>query len=365
MLEKGKISALQMGVLLYPVVVATADLLIPAITAKFAKQDMWISPVLASVTGFLVVYTVYQLNKSYPKETIIQYSGRILGKIPGKVLGLLFLLFLLHVNGLIIRQYGEFVVGSFLSKTPLSFVIGSMVLVCALAVRGGLEVLARIAQLIVPVVVLFWLLIFILLIPDMDLKNMFPIMEKGIIPPILGSITPMGWFTHFVLVSFFLPFLTDREKGMKWGMISVICVMITLFIINIGTLFVFGGIVPMLTYPVMSAARYISIADFLEHLESVVMALWVASAFLKISAYFYALVLGTSQWLNISNYRVLVFPLGLLLVLFSFWSVPNLQELNHLFRNVPFYNATFELAIPLLLLLIHTIRNKSRGKKKG
>lgn len=362
MLEKGKISALQMGIIMYPVVVATADLLVPAITTKYAKQDMWISPILASVTGFLVVYTVYQLNKAYPKETIIQYSGRILGQIPGKVLGFLFLLFLLLTNGLIIRQYGEFIVGSFLTKTPLTLIMGSMVLTCALVVRGGLESLSRVAQMIVPVVVLLWALIFTLLIPDMEVKNMLPIMGKGMMPSLLGAITPMAWFTHFVLLSFFLPFLTDREKGMKLGMISVICVMMTLFIINIGTLFLFGGLTSMLAYPVMSAVRYVSIADFLEHLESLVMAIWVASAFLKISAYYYALVLGTSQWLDISDYRVIVFPLGLLLLVFSLWSLPNLQEVNYLLTYVVFNNLAYEMIIPLLLLLIHTIRKKMVSK---
>lgn len=362
MLEKGKISALQMGIMMYPVVVATADLLVPAITTKYAKQDMWISPILASVTGFLVVYTVYQLNKAYPQETIIQYSERILGPIPGKVLGFLFLLFLLVTNGLIIRQYGEFIVGSFLRKTPLTLIMGSMVLTCAIVVRGGLEALARVAQMIVPVVVLLWSLIFTLLIPDMEVKNMFPIMGKGMMPSLLGSITPMAWFSHFVLLSFFLPFLTDREKGMKWGMISVICVMMTLFVINIGTLFLFGGLTSMLAYPVMSAVRYVSIADFLEHLESLVMAIWVASAFLKISAYYYALVLGTSQWLDISDYRVIVFPLGLLLLVFSLWSLPNLQEVNYLLTFVVFNNLAYEMIIPLLLLLIHTIRKKMVSK---
>jgi spore germination protein KB len=363
-LEKGKISARQMGILMFPVIVATADLLIPAITAKHAKQDMWISPILASVTGFLVVFIVYQLNKSYPQETIIQYSRRIIGKIPGKILGFLFLSFLLHVNGLIIRQYGEFVVGNTLMYTPMPLVIGSMLLICGLVVRAGLEVLVRTAEIIVPVVILLWIVIIILLIPDMEVKHMFPIMEKGIIPSFMGAIPPMSWFTHFVLISFFLPFVTDRKNGMKSGMISVIIVMITLFMLNIATLFVFGGITATFTYPVMSASQYISIADFFEHLESVVMAIWVASVFLKISAYYYALVLGTSQWLNLSDYRIIVFPLGILLVLFSFWSLPNLQEINHLFQLLPFNNMIFEMVIPLLLLLIHTIRVKSGGNKK-
>ena len=51
----------------------------------------------------------------------------------------------------------------------------------------------------------------------------------------------------------------------------------------------------------MQVAEYINIADFFEHVESVVMAIWVVGAFIKISAFYYAAALGTAQWLNLSH----------------------------------------------------------------
>ncbi|WP_028400713.1 GerAB/ArcD/ProY family transporter [Ectobacillus panaciterrae] len=362
MLEKGKISSFQMGIMMYPVVVGTADLLLPGITAKFAKNDLWISPIIASLTGLFTVYIAYQLHRLYPKQTIIQYSEHIIGRIPGKILGIIYLFFFLHVNGLIIRQYGEFIIGTSLPRTPLSVIISTIILVCAFAVRGGLEVLGRASQLFVPIVILLWGVILILLIPDMDPKNILPILEKGIVPPIMGAITPMGWFTHFILISFLLPFVTDQEKGMKWGIISIFGIMLTLVLLNMTSFFVFGRDTAKYLYPAMNAVRYISIANFFEHMESVMMAIWVSGTFIKISVYYYALVLGTAQWLNLSDCRPVVFPLGFLLILFSFWSIPSLVELVHFLRIVPFYNMTIEMVIPTFLLLIAVLRKKNRKK---
>lgn len=364
MLEKGKISAFQMAIMMYPVVVGTSDLLVPGITAKFAKNDLWISPIIASLTGLLTVYIVYQLHRLYPKQTIIQYSEHIIGRIPGKVLGMIYLFFFLHVNGLIIRQYGEFIVGSFLPETPISVVISTIILVCAFAVRGGLEVLGRASQIFVPVVVFLWGLLLILLIPELEPKNMLPILEKGIMPPIMGAITPMGWFTHFILLSFILPFVTDQEKGMKLGILSVFCIMLTLVLLNMATLFIYGAETATYLYPVMRVSRYISFADFFENMESVIMAIWVSGTFIKISVYYYALVLGTTQWLNLSDYRPVIFPLGFLLVLFSFWSLPSLVALIDFFRFVPFYNMTIEMMIPMFLLLIAVIQKRTRQKSR-
>jgi spore germination protein KB len=362
MIEKGKISAAQMGMMMYPTIMATAILLVPAITARHAKQDMWLSPLWASFIGFLTVYIAVQLNHLYPQKTLIEYSEEILGKFLGKAIGLIFLFFYLHANGIIIREYGEFVVGNFLLYTPLVFVMGSMILVCSFAVRSGVEVIGRIAQMIVPVVIILILFNIILLIPDMEVGNMFPIMEKGIIPSFKGAMIPQGWFSEFFLIAFLLPYVADRNKGKRWGMISVLAVMLTLSLVNIAVLFVLGGITDRFTYPAFSAVRYISIADFLEHIEAIVMSLWVAGVFLKIVVFYYALVLGTAQWLNLSDYRPIVFPMGFLMLLFAVWSAPNLMELTHyLGTTSPFYRISIQVGIPLLLLFIAKWRKRTNN----
>ena len=142
------------------------------------------------------------------------------------------------------------------------------------------------------------------------------------IPPMKGAIVPVGWFTEFFLISFLLPFLADREKGLKYGMMTVFAVMMTLMVVNLIVLFVLGRGTAFKVYPLMQVARYINIADFFEHVESVVMAIWVVGAFIKISVFYYAAALGTAQWLNLSDYRPVVWPLGILIVEFSFWSLP-------------------------------------------
>lgn len=363
MIEKGRISALQMAIIIYPTIMATAILLVPAITGKFAKQDMWLSPIWASFAGFLSVYIAQQLNRRFPGQTVIQYSGKILGWIPGKITGFVFLFFYLHTNGIVLREYGEFVVGSFMTKTPMIVVIGSMVLVCAFSVHGGLEVIARSAEFLVPVVIILLLVIVILLIPDLEPKNLYPVMEKGIMPSLKGAVVPSSWFTEFFLISFLLPFLDKKEKGLKWGMISVFAVMLTMVVTNLFSLFLFGDITATFTYPVMSAARYINLADFLQHLDPIVMAIWVSGTFIKISVFYYAIVIGTAQWLNLSDHRPIVFPLGFLLVLVSIWSAPNLQELTHsLSTTWPFYAIFIQTIIPIVLLLLAVLCKKTSKK---
>ncbi|PJN88634.1 GerAB/ArcD/ProY family transporter [Bacillus sp. mrc49] len=365
-MEKGKISSLQMAFMLYPTIVATAILGIPSVTAKFANTDFWISPIFASFLGYLTVYLAVKLHKLYPGQTIIQYSEQIVGRWIGKIVGFLFLSFYIQVTGLIVREYAEFVVDSFLINTPIIVVMASMVLLCAFVVHGGLEGLGRAALLFIPVFLIPQIILFILVFPDLEFKNIFPVLAKGVMPPLKGSIVPGGWYTEFFLISFLLPFLVDKKKGMRYGMMTVFAVMATLVIVNLIVLFVLGATTPSKVYPLMNVARYISFADFFEHMESFIMAIWVVGAFVKISVFFYATALGTAQWLNISDYRPIVWPLGILIVITGFWSISNSMDLERYNVNAfPFYGTLIQTLIPLLLLLIAIIGNKNKKSKKS
>lgn len=365
MIEKGKISALQMAMMIYPGIIATGILFLPASTFFYAGRDLWISPIWASVIGFLTVFIASRLNQFYPKETIIQYSSHILGTVLGKVIGAVILLFYLQGTSTVVWQYGEFINSYFLPQTPQIVVLGSMILACAFALRGGLEVIGRMAEMIVPIFLLLFILIVILLLPDVEGKHLFPIMGKGIMPSIKAAAFPNIWFGQFLFFSFFLPFVTDREKGRKWGVISVLAVLLTMVVTNLITLFVLGEATGSFGAPVMTAVKYISIADFLSHLEALAMAIWIAGAFIKICVFYYVVVLGTAQWLNLSDYRPIIFPLGFLTVLLAVWQMPNISAFISYNRTVdPFLNPIIQTVIPIFLLLVAYIRKGKHQKKE-
>jgi spore germination protein KB len=362
-MEKGKISSLQMAIMLYPAIIATSIISVPSIVAKYAKNDLWISPIFASVIGFATVYIAYELHKLYPKQTVIQFSEQIVGRFAGKMISLFILFFYLLATGHIVRGYSEFIVSSFLIKTPISVIMASMVLLCAFAVQGGIEVLGRIAQLFLPLFVIPLIISIVLLSPDFDVKNIFPILGGGIIPSIKGSIIPGGWYSEFFLIIFLLPFLTDVKKAKKYGMLTVLAVIVTLVLVNLTVLFVLGPTTPSKAFPLMNAARYVSLADFFENLESIAMAIWIVGAFVKISVFYYATVLGTAQWLNLSDYRVVIWPFAIIIIELAFWSIPSSAEYtSYLITVLPFYGPLVQTIIPLFLLMVAIVRKKFQKK---
>lgn len=358
MIEKGKISSAQLGKILYMAVIPTSLLTTPAITYTYAKQDLWISPIWA-VCGCITVFVALKLRHMYPDDNIVKIWERIGGRIVGKVIGGLYFIYILYVTGVIVREYGDFVVGTFLRTTPLVFVSGSMVFVCVMAVRGGVEIIGRFADLFLPGFILLFLLNIVSIIPDLQMSNMFPIFGEGIRPSIEGAFVLQIWYSELIISSFFLPFVVDQHHAKRSILWSTLAIVFTLMISNLTTLFLLGELTGSYSYPFLILSRYINIGNFLNHLESIYMAIWVLGAFVKISIFFYVVVLVAGQWLELSNYRSITYPVGLIVMLFSMWVAPNAQELIHsLGTSVTFSTITMFAMIPGIGLVLVWIKRK-------
>lgn len=363
MLDNGKISSFQMAFMLYPLIVATGILLVPSFTSRLAGQDMWMSPIIASSIGFFIIFILTRLQKRYPKESLVQYSVHILGFWPGKIVGFFFLFHFLHLTSVVVREYGEFLVGSFLPRTPLFAIMATMLLVCNYSIRGGIETIARISQFVIPITILLKLILAMFIIPELDAARMFPVLENGWLPVLKASILQQGWFSAVVLSTFILPSLKDPWKAKRWGLIAVIAGMTVLLMASFIVLFFLGDSAGDSLYPFLIAARYIHVSEFLENTEVIIMANWVMELFIQINVYFYGTALGFAQLFNLKDFRTLVTPLSFLILVFGLWSAPNLTVLsNFLATTYPFIGITIRFLVPLLLLIVAWFRWNSWKK---
>ncbi|MDF2646964.1 MAG: spore germination protein [Paenibacillus sp.] len=363
-LEKGKISSLQMAILLYFSIIYTAVLIVPGLASKYARNDVWISPIWGSLVGFIVVLVAYRLHQWYPRLTFIEYSEHIMGRVLGKVLGLWFLFVYFTLTGHICREYAEFISSYFLMRTPIIYIISTMMVLCCFAVRGGLEVIARLGQLYFPFLVITLVIFFALLSPYYDLNNIFPILGHGIAPTLRGSVTSTNWFGEFILIAFLFPFISDNKKGLKWGLASVSGVLATMIAIDLVVLFVVGMNMSISIYPLLDAVSYIQYGDFFENLVPLIMAIWVFGLFIKISVFVYSCVIGTAQLIKLHDYRPVVFPFGVLIVFISIWDVPNYPRLSKFVQTIqPFNLGMVQIAIPLLLFLVAYVKKKREERK--
>lgn len=344
-----------------PTISGTGLLSIPAIATKLALHDMWITPILGSIPGFVTVYIVWKTFQLFPNLTPYEYSEKILGKILGKFFCLLLVIFYLHNTGLVIRQYSDFITSNVMQKSPLLAFSFSILLISAIAVRGGIEVIAR-SSIICTAIYLSSLLVIIFLINKIDVGQLLPFLENGPIPLIKGSLIHASWFTEFYLLAFLLPFLNNKENGLKAGIRATFFLTILLFYVSFFVLTLFGITSINQLYPVYTMFRNLSLFGFFENFEVLITASWVLGNFVKVSVFLFVTCIGIGHLFGIKDQRVLVFPVSLLILLFSYWNIPNIVYLlDYMVYVQPFYFLIIQTALPLLLLIVGILRYKRSG----
>jgi spore germination protein KB len=361
-IEKGRISSAQMFFIMFASTIVTGSTYEPNLVGQYAGRDLWLSPIWGGVSSFSSFFLAVALNNLYPRDTIVKYSRKILGFIPGALVGLLYILIYIHADGFVIREYAELIKGVILPQTPMVVVMAGIALLAAAAVRGGIETMARTVQLLVPPAFIMWAITLTFTIKDWDIKHLFPILEHGLVPTLKGATVIMTWLGDFFLTSFLLPHLSDRPKAVRWGILAILASTLTMVIFKMVPLFVFGPETFSYKFPYYEVFRYISLAEFLEHIDSFLLAVWVVLVFVKLSLYHYIIVLGAAEWFNLSNYSFLSLPVALIVIAFGIWTAPNSSYLAYvLSTKLFFYSQLVQVIIPASLLVIAWIRRKIRS----
>lgn len=363
MLERGKISLAQTVYLLVILVSATAVIFLPAITAQAAGRDAWMSPLLATLPGIYLALVLTAIGARLPGRTLIEYLQDILGAWPGRVVGVLYILFFLHTNGMIIREFGELMSAMVMPRTPQIVFHALLLFLCAWAVRGGLEVLARTSEIIFPLVLFLFTAAVLLTAKDMKFFNLLPLLENGIKPVILASLDPVGWRGEIILLGMFLPYLAKPREGGRGGILAVIIIGLILAADSIANTAVFGPAVARMTFPTFSLVRQVSVGNFLERIDSVLVAIWVMGMYGKIALFYYATALGTAQLAKLGDYRPVVTPLGVILAALSVGAAENSMEVvDYIVKGFPPLAYIFEYILPTLALAVAAARGIKREK---
>ncbi|WP_243120667.1 endospore germination permease [Pelotomaculum sp. FP] len=364
-LEESKISSRQAVFLMITTIFATVILSVPAITVKHARQDAWISIGLATAAGLLIARLVTTLGLRFPDRTIFEYPAEILGSWPGKLVGFLYIMWFLHINAGVIREYGEFLVTAFRPSTPLIVFNLVAVGIAAYTVRNGLEVFSRANEIFFPLIMGLIVITSILASRETDIHRLLPVADAEAISIFKGAIVPLAWFGEIVAIGLVIPYLNKPRESHHAAVTAVLVSGVVFMLVVSNAIAIFGpDLIDAMVFPGLNKYRIVNVANFLGRLEALAMTAWVTAGFVKISIFYWAAVLGISQVLELKDYRPLVLPVGGVLMALSILDHPSTIHLQHFVAQVfPFFALTFEAAIPLLLLIAALARGK--GEKLG
>lgn len=212
-MEKAKISGSQLFVLVILFEMGSAILF--GLGAG-AKQDAWIAVLLGLIAGLLLFLVYHRLFMFYPDLPFTSYVQKITGNWIGRFIGLLYIVYFIYQAARILRDFGELLVTTIYTNTPIFVVHTLMILTIIYAIHKGFEVIARVGELYFGIIYFFAILGMLLITFSglIHLENLQPILENGWMP-ILKTMTrqtinfPFGEMVVFTMV---LPYLNDKKK---------------------------------------------------------------------------------------------------------------------------------------------------------
>ncbi|SJZ58851.1 GerAB/ArcD/ProY family transporter [Selenihalanaerobacter shriftii] len=364
MLEKGKVSGRQLEWLLIMSMLPTVMLILPSALAPYAKQDSWLAIIIIGIIGLLTGYIVVLLGNKFPNKTIIGYSPLIVGKFLSKIVSLIYILFFIHITAVIIREFGEVLNVTFLKNTPLEIILISTILVLASAVRNGIEVISRVNELILPVMIGIIIIIYFLILPDLNFAKLKPVLANGIMPILKGAYPTSLFLTEtFVLITI-LPAINKSKEALSSTFKAVLIVTFLGLIMMVEIVALYGGDQSAtLQYPMLSLVQYISLFGFVENIDALIVVMWIGGGFIKIAIFYYCLVINIAETFKLKSYKSVVLPTGIILITFSLMLFENITQLGTIVTEIlPPYYLVLKIGIPLLLLMIATFRGSKESK---
>jgi len=347
-MEKTRISSLQLFMILSGFLFGSTVILAPA---KGAKNDAWLAMLIGGAGGTLLMGIYAALATLNPSKTLVDILRERLGKVFGNIFAILYIWYFIHLASLVLRDFGEFICTVTFPETPMIVVIGLFAAVLVYVINGGIEVIGRLSELLVPLIPLLVFIISLSVITVHDFTAFLPILENGMIPVLNAAFSfislPFGETVAFLML---FVHLNEKKKLSKIVLVSAVISTVMGIVVFLRDIFVLGS-------DLMSRSTFVPHLTSLLipglNVEPLVDINLLIGGGVKTSICIYAAAQGICQVAGIDDYRKLTGAIATFCVVLSVWEYENLLEMVNWAEKVwPYYSIPFQIAIPLLLLLL-------------
>lgn len=364
--QNNKISMRQVEILIILNMFSNTSLILPRIATEIAGNDGHFIVLGGAVVSLVYVFVITSLVKRFPNQNIVEYTELIFNKPIAIIIGVVFMLKFVILAGLEIRVFGELVKQALLRNTPIEIIVIAMLLVVVYLTRKGYEARARMAELLIFVIIIPLILIFFFAIPDMELYNISPIFSISGKNFIYGSFVMSLAYSGLELLLLSTPFVLKPDKLPKVALKSVIFVGILNASICVLTIGSFGPVeTSRQIWPVMSIMQTIHLPGALiQRQDALMVSFWIMTVFLLINAYLFFSTLLLKKITKLKEQNFLILPLIPIVYLISLMPDNIVETYDWLNIMTRYVSILFLLPIPLVLLIVAKLRGLGNKSSK-
>lgn len=302
--------------------------------------------ICGGLVAMFVTVIIVQASLQHTNQTIVAFMHKIMGKWVTRIILVPYFFLGIVSVGLNLKEFMAFVQMALFNSTPQWVPIFVFFLVIVyLTHQGGIEGIARCAQIIGPCLIITICAVFLLNINFLDVHQLLPIYhDSGWRNIFNGSFISAGFFGQTFVLFMLVPFLNrpEQAKGSTLWALGTVIVLTTLSISS--EILLFGAnLASRMLNPIFEFARFISYMEFIENVDSVVVVVWIMGYFIAFSMYLFIISYGVGEWLGLKNWRKGLWVTSILIVVVSIFPT-KMDITSALMRYVGLF---------VLLIMIH------------
>ncbi|WLR51991.1 GerAB/ArcD/ProY family transporter [Bacillus tianshenii] len=329
-----------------------------------AKNDAWISLLIAGAILELVVFLQYLLVKRYPEQTIYEFMPQLLGKPFAKVVSLSYALFFGYIVVIVILLFTRTLQTWVLTDTPLWIIKIITISITAYLAKEQLPVIARFLT-IVTLNLVFLVFFTFLVFRNIEIEYLFPIGTTGI-KEIMGGANQAILALMSMEILYVYAFVQDKSKGLFKIIGGAIAFTTGLYLyLTLLVLVVFSpGKLLLVEEPLLYMLKSLKFT-IIERLDLIFIAFWMFSVITTTIIYMYASARGFSKVLNLKSHSKLTWLLAAVILIVAFIPDSDLA-VSKMTSVLTYISYLFVFVIPVFLLILSLVKKKDGSvKQKG
>lgn len=331
-------------------------------TAPEAGRNSWIAVIISIIAALILFMLYFKIQLLYPGRDLYEISQEALGGLLGNLLTILYIWFFLHLGALTLRDFGEFMSVMTMPETPRAAIGILSILTAVYMTKKGCVVIGKFALFSSIITLIILGILFMLISPKINIKNILPVMSQGIQPVLIGSWSAFTFpFGECILFTVIFAQINDAKAIKKGYFIGLILGGIVLLINTFIQIAVLSEkVVGFLYFPLYAMLSRIRVGEFIQRLEIIGGLVLNVFGIIKISLCLYAASLGIGRLIKLDDYKVLFLPVGLVMLNLMNILYHDIMELvSWTAKYYKYYALPFEVFIPVIIFIAAKAKKES------
>ncbi len=337
---------------------------LPVILATQAGRDSWVVVALLLLLDLVALcFLLWAVANNVNRYNFAQILDRCIGRVGRTILLLVMFCWLaLRMVTLASSMYNIFYVAFGIKANWLGFILPLFAVMMFLVSRG-MMCIARINQLLAPLILLAVLSIIVYPLLTVDKSNLLPILSNGmgdVLEALLGN---NFWFADYFFIYFALGDIQRHKGGSGVVIGAFVCGALLCVAMNGVFIALYGALAPYTDLAMSKVSQYALSMSSSGRLDWLSLSVWTLSVFIKLSVLAYSMYVCMVYMLGISSTRMHVVPTAIILLLmFVPLAVAPQQLLSEGIKILVYPLLVVQYLLPICMPLMVHWCNKKRPK---